>query len=72
MELRYSNHAVERMTEQGITREMVDAVVASPETTNEGVTANEYEGVARGRPMRVVLTSDRESPIVITVYWVTE
>ena len=72
MRLRYSHHADERMGEQGITREMVDAVLASPTVTVEGDTANEYEAVVTSRPMRVVLTAGREPRLVITVYWVTE
>ena len=70
MQPRYSQHATERMTEQGITRAMVEAVLASPATSIEGATANEYEAAVGGRPMHVVLASDPESPIVITVYWV--
>lgn len=72
MRVRYSQHATERMTEQGITREMVEAVIASPERSIEGTTANEYQGTVTGRLMHVVLSSSLESPIVITVYWVTE
>ena len=72
MQPRYSQHATERMTEQGITREMVRAVLASPERTVEGNTATEHEATVSGRRMHVVLTSDPESPIVITVYWVAE
>ena len=70
MQPRYSQHATERMTEQGITREMVAAVLASPATSIEGETANEYEAAVGGRLMHVVLASDPESTIVITVYWV--
>ena len=72
MQVRYSQHAVDRMTEQGITREMVGAVLQSPERSIEGLTANEYQGTVSGRLMHVVLSSSPESPIVITVYWVEE
>lgn len=70
MQPRYSQHATERMTEQGINREMVEAVLASPERTIEGTTAIEHEATVSGRLMHVVLSSSPESPIVITVYWV--
>ena len=67
--LRYSHHAAERMMEQGITREMVEAVLSAPGTTIRGDTADEYDAPMGDRIMRIVIA--RERNLVITVYWVT-
>lgn len=68
--LRYSRHAVERMAEQGISRGMVEAAVAAPETVSEGDTADEYTARVAGRRMRVVVARNRWPTLVITVYWI--
>ena len=58
------------MEEQGITREMVAAALASPAATVEGDTATEYEAIVNSRLMRIVLAAGRAPSLVITVYWV--
>lgn len=66
--LRYSHHAAERMVEQGITRQMVEAVLAAPRAVIAGETADEYDAPVGDRMMRIVVA--RERNLVITVYWV--
>jgi len=58
------------MGEQGITREMVETVLASPGRWFEGDTAHEYESTVKGRLLHVVLSVGPRPGIVITVYWV--
>ena len=65
---RYSHHAAERMVEQGITRQMVEAVLAAPRAVIAGETADEYDSPVGDRMMRIVVA--RERNLVITVYWV--
>lgn len=69
MELRFTNHASERMIEQRIDRSSVERIVSAPERIVVGETAAEYDGVADdGRPLRVVVARDPDPPLVITVY----
>lgn len=57
------------MVEQGITRRMVETVVATPDTVTRGDTADEYDAYVEHRRMRVVIAR-RDPPLVITVYWI--
>ena len=57
------------MEEQGITRRMVEAVVAAPQTVIRGDTADEYDAYVEHRRMRVVVAR-RDLPLVITVFWI--
>lgn len=57
------------MVEQGITRRMVETVVAAPDTVIRGDTADEYDADVEYRRMRVVVAR-RAPPLVITVYWI--
>lgn len=66
--LRYSHHAAERMVEQGITRQMVETVLAAPRAVIAGETADEYDSPVGDRMMRIVVA--RERNLVVTVYWV--
>ena len=70
MQVRYSHHARERMTEQGIAQTMVDTVLAVPEHRTLGDTAHEYRAPVGDRLLHGVLSASREPAIVITVYWV--
>ena len=47
--LLYSHRAAERMVEQGITRAMVETVLAAPGTTATGDTDDEYDAPADHR-----------------------
>ena len=55
------------MVEQGITRRMVETVVAAPDTVIRG--ADEYDADVEYRRMRVVVAR-WAPPLVITVYWI--
>ena len=57
------------MVEQGITRRMVETVVAAPDDVIRGDTADEYDADMEHRRMRVVVAR-RNPPLVITVYWI--
>ncbi len=56
MQVRYSHHARERMTEQGIAQTMVDAVLATPEHRTLGETAHEYRAPPAGQGARCRVT----------------
>ena len=68
MLLRYSRHAEERTAEQGITRQMVETVVAAPETVIRGDTADEYGAQVGSRKMRIIVARHRDPALVVTVY----
>jgi len=59
------------MAEQGITRQMVETVVAAPETVISGDTADEYDAHVGSRKMRIVVSRHRDPALVITVYWMS-
>ena len=59
------------MAEQGITRQMVETVVAAPETVIRGNTADEYEAQVGSRKMRIVVARHRDPALVITAYWIS-
>lgn len=67
MRIAYSRHARDQMEDRGITSRHVDQVLASPDRLVEGVTADEYNAVVEGRPLRVVLARNTEPRVVITV-----
>ena len=59
------------MVEQGITRQMVETVLAAPETVIRGDTADEYDAPVGSRQMRIVVARHRDPALVITVYWIS-
>ena len=67
--LRFSHHALKRMGEQGVTREVVEIVLARPGSLFEGDTADEYEATVKGRRLHVVLSVGPRPGVVITVCW---
>ena len=70
MQVRYSHHARERMAEQGIAQNMVEAVLEAPEQRIVGNTAHEYRAAVGDRLLHVVISAGPEPASVITVYWV--
>lgn len=59
------------MVEQGITRRMVETVLAAPGTVTRGDTADEYDAYVGNRKLRIVVARRRDSALVITVYWIS-
>ena len=71
MRLAYSSHARDQMADREITGQHVEQVVRYPDRLVEGVTADEYNAVVDGRPLRVVIARNTEPPLVITVMLAT-
>jgi hypothetical protein len=68
MGLRYTTHALEQLVEREISRSEVEAVVLAPLGVEVGDTAVEYDGLASGRPLHVVVVRGSEPSLVITAY----
>ncbi len=71
MRIAYSGHARDQMVDREITAQHVQQVLDYPDRLVEGVTANEYNAVVDGRPLRVVVARNTEPPLVITVMLAT-
>ena len=71
MRFAYSGHARDQMVDREITAQHVERVVEYPDRLVEGVTADEYNAVVDGRPLRVVIARNTEPPLVITVMLAT-
>ncbi|MDE2669425.1 MAG: DUF4258 domain-containing protein [Chloroflexota bacterium] len=67
MRITYSRHARDQMEERAITEQHVEQVLAFPDRLVEGVTADEYNAVVEGRPLRVVMARNTDPSLVITV-----
>ncbi len=67
MRVGYSRHARDQMVDRAISRQEVMQVLTSPDRLVEGVTADEYNAMVNGRPLRVVVARNTEPPLVITV-----
>ena len=68
MRVGYSDHAIGRMEHRGISEEIVQRILTSPDTLIEGETADEYTALVGGVEVRVILARDTEPPLVVTVY----
>ena len=68
----YTKHARFKMSRDGITEAMIEAVVTNPEWCHIGDTASEYRARIAGcpLPLHVVLAAGHSPALVITVYWV--
>lgn len=71
MRLAYSSHARDQMADREITARHVEQVVQYPDRLVEGVTADEYNAVVDGRPLRIVIARNTEPRLVITVMLAT-
>ncbi len=67
MRIAYSRHARDQMVDRAITERHVEQVLAFPDRLVEGVTADEYNAVVEGRPLRVVMARNTDPRLVITV-----
>ena len=67
MRIAYSRHARDQMVDRAITERHVEQVLALPDRLVEGVTADEYNAVVEGRPLRVVMARNTDPRLVITV-----
>lgn len=72
MELRYSDHAVDQMIARGITEQMVEAVLLSPQWMPATTRNTRYDAVVGGRRVGVVLAEEHDPAVVVTVMWADE
>lgn len=71
MDLHFSGHALDRMLEQGIDPEMVEAVLLNPTWTPFTMRRIRYDGVVGGRRLSVIVSAADESRVV-TAFWYRE
>jgi hypothetical protein len=71
LRLTIGKHARERMTERGITTNMITRVVTNPDVTvNRSDGCTEYTGTAAGRRLKVVIDHTRVPSFIRTVHWI--
>jgi hypothetical protein len=69
MELNYSRHALDQMSERGITDAMVEYVL-TVRTWDVPTTRNtRFDALVEGRRMGVVVALEHTPPVVVTVLW---
>lgn len=68
MEFRLTKHARRRMRRRQVSEDEIRAVLSDPETQYTGLDGNvNLLAQVSGRSLRIVLASDAERPLVITV-----
>ena len=69
MEIRFTQHALDRMSEPDrmISRADVERALTQPDAVVTGPTEVKYDRVVDGRPIRVVVVPGSDPPLVITV-----
>lgn len=69
MELDYTRHALDQMSERGITEAMAQYVLTA-RTGQVPTTRNtRFDAVVEGRRMGVVVALEHTPPVVVTVFW---
>ena len=69
MAVKYIPHALERMNERGISRELVEEVLQSPDSINDGYLGRKVtQKRINGRLIRVVYETVDNDVVVITAY----
>ena len=69
MAVKYIPHALERMNERGISRELVEEVLQSPDSINDGYLGRKVaQKRINGRLIRVVCETVDNDVVVITAY----
>ena len=68
MRVAYSDHAIGRMEQRGISEEMVQRVLTSPDGVSVGETAVIYNAMVDGVQLRVVVARATDPGRVITVF----
>lgn len=69
MAIKYIPHALERMKERGISRELVEEVLLSPDNTLEGYFGRKVaQKRINGKLIRVVYEEKEDEVLVITAY----
>jgi hypothetical protein len=69
VELRYSDHAVDQMIARGITEQMVEAVLLSPQWMPATTRSTRDDAIVGGRRVGVVVAEQHDPPVVVTVMW---
>jgi hypothetical protein len=71
MELKLSRHAITRIVGQGISEDMVQAVLNDPRWMPAVGPNTCYDGIVPdGRRLRVVLAEEHPVPVLVTAHWV--
>ena len=68
MEVRLTNHAIQRIEDAGLSIEDVAYIIEHAEQTPVGTTADEYDATLRGTLYRAVVVKDSEPPLIVTVH----
>ncbi|MCY3881075.1 MAG: DUF4258 domain-containing protein [Dehalococcoidia bacterium] len=68
MTIAYSRHARDKMEERGITEQVVQQILDSPDGVAVGETAVIYNAMVNGVELRVVVARATDPVLVITVF----
>jgi len=68
MRIAYSRHALDKMEERGITEQVVQQILDSPDGVSVGETAVIYNAMVNGVELRVVVARGTDPSLVITVF----
>ena len=70
MDFTFSPHALDRMWQNGLGPEDIDAVLSDPRWMPPTTRGTRYDGILGDGRLAVVVDEERTVPHIVTVFWV--